>query len=63
MGTISSMPAKAGGDKQNSVISKKSFHRELQPKTIICEAQAKKLNLFPVMEKSKTAVQAKKSVR
>ena len=40
------MPAIAGGDKQNSVISKKSFHRELQPKTIICEAQAKKLNLF-----------------
>ena len=46
MGTISSMPAIAGGDKQNSVISKKSFHRELQPKTIICEAQAKMLDYF-----------------
>ena len=40
------MPAIAGGDKQNSVISKKSFHRELQPKTIICEAQAKMLDYF-----------------
>ena len=36
----------------------------LQPKqTIICEAQAKKLNLFSKMENKQKAVQAKKSVR
>ena len=40
-----------------------------QPKTIICEAQAKKAEFVSkvfekiLMEKSKTAVQAKKSVR
>ena len=48
---------------KNSVISKKSFHRELQPKTIICEAQAKMLDYFETKWRIKKAVQAKKSVR
>ena len=49
---------------KNSVISKSLFRREkLQPKTIICEAQAKMLNYFETKVENKKAVQAKKSVR
>ena len=38
--------------------TKRSFN--LQPKTIICEAQAKKLNLFPVMEKKQNGCSSEK---
>ena len=42
---------KAGADKERELEETKRLFYNLQPKTIICEAQAKKLKIFPNLEK------------
>ena len=53
---------KAGADKERELEETKRLFYNLQPKTIICEAQAKKLKIFPrIMENSKRLFKRKRA--